>query len=78
MMEEYSLDDSAGRLLLLTALEAFDRMKQAQAHLRRDGTVTTDRFGQARAHPAVAMERDSRASLISALKTLHIDNAPEA
>jgi hypothetical protein len=39
-------NDRAGLLLLRTAAESLDRMREAQAILAADGMVITDRFGQ--------------------------------
>ena len=59
--------------ILLTALEALDRMRQAQAQLTADGLTTTDRYGGVKAHPAVVIERDSRAAFLRAMRELGLD-----
>ena len=46
-MGEYSIEDSAGLLILQTALEAYDRMRDAQVTLETAGRVIKDRFTQA-------------------------------
>ena len=76
LVSEYGIDDVAGRLILATALESFDRMRAAQAILENAGEVINDRFGQEKAHPAVAIERDSRVSMLAALKHLSLDLEP--
>lgn len=76
LIAEYEIADQAGLLLLQTALEAFDRMKQAQKLIKQDGAVVNDRFGQPRAHPAATIERDARAAMLSALKALNLDLEP--
>ncbi len=73
---DYSLDDPAGQLLLETALQAFDRMHQARALIEKHGAVTVDRFGQLRPNPATTIERDSRAAMLAALKSLNLDLEP--
>jgi len=73
---EYALDDEAGRLLLQTALEAFDRMRECQAAIGQDGAVVEDRFGQKKPHPALTAERDSRSQMLAALKQLNLDLEP--
>lgn len=73
---EYEIGDDAGRLILATALEAFDRMRQAQAVLATDGLLIKDRFGQIKAHPLCVVERDSRAQMMAALKALNLDIEP--
>ena len=76
IQDEYALEDQAGQLLLQTALEAFDRMKQAAAKIEVDGPQVHDRFGQLKAHPLLTVERDSRAQMLSALKQLNLDVEP--
>jgi P27 family predicted phage terminase small subunit len=68
--------DSAGMEILSVGLEAFDRMRQAQRILKRDGIVTKDRFGQMKAHPATLIERDSRAAMLKSFASLHLDIEP--
>ena len=69
-------NDSAGLLLLETALRAFDRMAQAQALIVEHGLVTLDRNGQLRPNPACVIERDSRSAMLMALKSLNLDLEP--
>ena len=73
---EYEIGDDAGHLILMTAMEAFDRMRQAQAVLATDGLSITDRFDQIKAHPLCVVERDSRAQMMAALKALNLDIEP--
>ncbi|MGO9039875.1 MAG: P27 family phage terminase small subunit [Steroidobacteraceae bacterium] len=73
---EYDVTDPGGLLILASACEAFDRMRQAQRKLRREGLTAPDRFGQRKAHPATLIERDSRAAMLSALKQLNLDLEP--
>ncbi|NLB82180.1 MAG: hypothetical protein GX800_11370 [Clostridiaceae bacterium] len=72
IMLDYSIDDEAGKALLQTASEAWDRCKDAQSIIRKDGLILIDRFGQKKPHPACAIERDSRAAVVSALKALNL------
>lgn len=73
---DYQISDEAGLLILATGLEAFDRMRQAQDILKAEGMTTLDRFSQPRPHPAAAIERDSRAAMLAALKQLNLDLEP--
>lgn len=73
---EYAIDDEAGRLLLQTALEAFDRMKAAGERITADGEAITDRFGQVKPHPLLPAERDARSQMLAALKQLNLDLEP--
>ena len=76
LTEEYCIDDDAGRLLLQTGLEAFDRMRDCQAAIDRDGEMIKDRFEQLKAHPLLATERDTRAQMLASLKALNLDIEP--
>jgi len=76
LQEEYAFSDEGGLLLLQTALEAFDRMRAAQAAIGQDGATALDRFGQLKAHPLLSVERDARAALLAALKALNLDLEP--
>jgi P27 family predicted phage terminase small subunit len=68
--------DDAGRLVLGCGLEALDRMRQAQADIKKHGVMFTDMFGQLRTNPATITERDSRSSWLAALKQLGLDLEP--
>jgi len=71
----WSLDD-AGLLILQAALEAFDRLRQAQAVVAEDGVVVEDPSGRKRAHPALSIEKESRLALLRAWKQLNLEQAP--
>ncbi|MCF8025669.1 MAG: phage terminase small subunit P27 family [Desulfobacteraceae bacterium] len=73
LQAEYSIEDEAGRLLLQTALESFDRMRQCQETIKAEGQTVLDRFQQAKAHPLLATERDARSQMMQALKQLNLD-----
>jgi P27 family predicted phage terminase small subunit len=73
---DYVIDDEAGQFTLRTALEAFDRMREAQKIIAKDGPCVTDRFGQKRAHPLLTVERDARAQMMAALRALNFDVLP--
>jgi hypothetical protein len=62
--------------LLVLAGEAWDRCLEAREQLAKDGTYMKDRFGQLRAHPAVAVERDSRLAFARLVRELDLDGEP--
>lgn len=76
LAKDYGITDSGGLLLLQTACEAFDRMRQAQEIIAKHGAVVPDRNGQLKTNPAAGIERDARAAMLSALKALHLDLEP--
>lgn len=69
---EWSLDDH-GLLILEQAMRSFDRMQEASELIDKEGSVVKDRFGQDKQHPAILTERDSRATMLRALKQLGLD-----
>lgn len=73
LREDFPLNDAAGALLLQSLLEAYDRLQQARRILAAEGPMLRDRFGQAKPHPALAMERDARAQLHGALRLLRLE-----
>jgi len=76
LLKEYEISDEAGLLILATAMEAFDRMREAQTIIKTEGMTILDRFDQKKAHPLTTVERDSRSAMLSALKALNLDLEP--
>jgi len=70
---DFDVSDESAQLTMHAAFEAFDRMRDSQRILRKEGLVSKDRFGQTRAHPLLAVERDSRNAYLRALKSLNLD-----
>lgn len=76
VVEAYTLEPHHLKLLQL-ACEAFDRCQQARAAIDRDGIVTAAGDG-VKAHPAVAIERDSRLAFARILREMDLDvEAPQ-
>lgn len=73
LLADFVLEDEGALLILQTSLEAFDRLKAAQAEIKRDGATIVDRFGQRKPHPLLTVERDSRSALLAGLRALHLD-----
>lgn len=61
--------------LLVKAAEAWDRSEQAREQIAADGITVPDRYGVLKAHPAVAIERDSRLAFARLLRELALDAA---
>jgi len=76
LLKEYEIEDEAGLLILQTAMEAFDRMRNAQDVIKTEGMQVTDRFEQKKAHPLTTVERDARSAMLQALKMLNLDLEP--
>jgi P27 family predicted phage terminase small subunit len=73
LIDEYCIDDGAGLLLVATACESSDRLREAQAILKKQGLLVKDRFRQSKPHPACSIERDARTQLLAALRALRLD-----
>jgi P27 family predicted phage terminase small subunit len=73
LKREWNIRDAAGLVTLLTACQALDRLRQAQAILAKEGCIAADRFGQAKQHPASVIEKEARAGFLAALKHLNLD-----
>ena len=76
VITEYSIEDSAGIALLVTACECLDRMRQAQAQIKKHGVQVMDRYGSLKLNPACGLEKDSRNGFLAALRALNLDLEP--
>ena len=74
VVRDYELPPHGLRLLRL-ACEAMDTSERARAVLAEEGLTTTDRHGQIKAHPCCAVQRESAASYMRALRQLGLDDA---
>ena len=62
--------------VLTVAGEAFDRCQQARRIVDAEGLQQVDRFGQARPHGMLAVERDSRLAFDRMVRGLGLEGAP--
>lgn len=74
--EEFDITDDAGKLLLQTAMEAFDRAVNCRTRIDEDGELVKDRFDQMKPHPLLAAERDARTQMLAAMKQMNLDLEP--
>jgi len=72
----YDLEDHNLKLLTLAA-EAWDRGQEARLTVAKDGAYFKNKAGEPRAHPAVAVERDSRIAFARLMRELDLDGAPQ-
>ncbi|MBN1379682.1 MAG: P27 family phage terminase small subunit [Gammaproteobacteria bacterium] len=75
IVADYEIVDSGGLALLTTACECLDRMRQAQAAIKKHGALIKDRYGCLKSNPACVLERDSRNGYLQSLKALQLDVA---
>lgn len=77
VVREYELEEHHVRLLTASG-EVWDRLQQARVIIDKNGLTFLDRFGQSRARPEVAIERDSRLAFARLLRELALDvSAPD-
>ncbi len=69
---DFDLEPHHIRLLTLAA-EAYDRCQEARAAIGRDGLTMKAGDGSLKAHPCVAIERDSRLAFARLLRELDLD-----
>ena len=71
----WQLDEHHIRILTLAG-EAWDRGQEARAALEAHGLTFSDRFGQPKARPELAIERDSRIAFARLVRELDLDRPP--
>ena len=74
-VETYVFQEHHLRLLQLLC-EAWDRAQSARAQLDAEGLTVPGREGGLRAHPCIAIERDSRLAVARLLRELDLDTEP--
>jgi hypothetical protein len=72
VIEDYTLELHHVRLLIKCA-ESWDRSEEAREAIAKHGLTYDGRFGEPRARPEVAIERDSRLAFCRLLRELDID-----
>jgi|ERR1017187_6820293 phage terminase small subunit len=73
---EIQAHDSRRVLLVDVVVETFERLKQAQRAIAREGLTVTDRFKQIKPHPLLECEEHARMALIKALASLKLPDNP--
>ena len=76
IVAEYDLEPHHLRLLTLAA-ESWDRGQQARETIAESGPFYTNKADETRAHPAVAVERDSRIAYARLMRELDLDGIPD-
>lgn len=74
---EFELEEHQTRMLILAA-EAWDRGAAAREAVDKLGLTYKDRFGVPHARPEIAIERDSRAGFLKAMRALNLEVSPLA
>lgn len=63
--------------LLQAACESWDRMQAARETLETEGSFYRNQNDEPRAHPALAVERDSRIAFARMIRELGLDGSPD-
>ena len=76
LVADYGLDREPHALeTLRLACEALDRCDQARDLVAEHGVMLSDRFGQLKPNPAIAIERDARLGAVRCFRELSLDAA---
>lgn len=73
---EYEYLPSDALLTLRTALEAFDRAKEAREILSKDGLTIHGKNGMIRKHPCCEIEKNAVSQYLAAMRLLGFDILP--
>jgi P27 family predicted phage terminase small subunit len=73
----WNISDSVGLSLLESACRWLDQLRKAERRLRREGSVTSDRFGQLRPHPALEIAKAASAEYRACIKALELEDVPQ-
>lgn len=76
LRDEFDINDSAGLALLDTYARQYQRAADAREHIKAEGAVIKDRFGQPKEHPSCATERGAIAAMLHCLRALNLDLEP--
>ncbi len=76
LVNEYGISDGAGLLYVERACESLDRLRSAQAVLKKEGLTVAGQGGTTKAHPCAAIERDAHSAFRQSLKALNLDLEP--
>ena len=72
---EFGLDRSF-KVILKTALEAYDRLTEARKQIDEEGITVTTPTGYSKEHPALKVEKQSRDGFLQAWRMLNLDVEP--
>lgn len=76
VMAEYQIDDPVNLSYLLTALQAYDRINDAQKMYKRSGLLIKDHRGMYKKNPLLEIIRDNTRLFYDGMRMLHIDLEP--
>src|SRR5579883_2547224 len=68
IVSDFEFSDGAALAVLRAGLEAHQRMRRCRETIDREGESIRDKWGQIKAHPLLAAERDARAAFLAAMR----------
>ena len=69
----WEVDDPTALVNLRNACFSLMRLRQAEAIVKREGMISTNRFGVQVKHPAMLIVKDETQSMRASLEALHLD-----
>ena len=76
ILKDYEITDCHDFKTLESLCETVDVIQQAKAAIARDGPYLTNRHGEVRPHPGIAVIRDAKMLFARLLKSLKLDQEP--
>src|SRR5215813_10227559 len=73
VVRAYGLHDEVSRQILAEACTSLMRAREARETIDKEGVSFRDRWGQIKANPVCAIERDARAAALSAFRQLNLE-----
>jgi hypothetical protein len=77
LKRSFAIDDAASEEILMQALEARQRAREARLVLKKCGLTYEDHHGNVKSRPEIQIERSSHASFLSAMRLLRLDISGE-
>lgn len=73
LLRTFVLNDVASLSILTATLEAHQRSRRCREQIEVEGQTVEDRFGQTKAHPLLAPEKEARSSYLAGMRILNLD-----
>lgn len=78
IVADFHIDDWPSFHRLEVIHMSYDAMLVAEADVKRNGQVFTDRWGQVKENPSVRIARDARAAYLKGMASMNFDAEPLA
>ena len=71
--QEYDITDNAGLVLLLSACESLDVIREAEKEIKKFGLVIEDKYSRVKSNPACTVLKEHKTLMLNYLKALNLD-----